>query len=86
MPLTSITAWEMMFTRSMFQTPDMVEQHNLLNTVAGLIDKGQIKTTLAHQLGRINAKNLIKAHAMLELQQAHGKNRSGRVLINNPCL
>ena len=65
--------WEMMFTRSMFQTPDMVEQHKLLNEVAGLIDKGQIKTTVAHQLGTINAENLIKAHAMLESQQAHGK-------------
>ena len=65
--------WEMMFTRSMFQTPDMVEQHKLLNEVAGLIDKGQIKTTVAHHLGTINAENLIKAHAMLESQQAHGK-------------
>lgn len=65
--------WEMMFTRSMFQTSDMVEQHKLLNEVSRLIDKGQIKTTIAHQLGTINAKNLIKAHAMLESQQAHGK-------------
>ena len=65
--------WELMFTRSMFQTPDMVEQHNLLNEVAGLIDKGQIKTTVAHHLGTINADNLMKAHAMLESHQAHGK-------------
>ncbi len=65
--------WEMMFTRSMFKTPDMVEQHILLNEVAGLIDNGQIKTTVAHHLGTINAENLIKAHAMLESQQAHGK-------------
>lgn len=65
--------WELMFTRSMFQTPDMVEQHKLLNDVAGLIDKGQIKTTVAHHLGTINAENLIKAHAMLESRQAHGK-------------
>jgi zinc-binding alcohol dehydrogenase family protein len=65
--------WELMFTRSLFQTPDMIEQHKLLNEVSLLIDKGLIKTTIAHQLGTINAKNLIKAHAMLELQQAHGK-------------
>ena len=65
--------WEFMFTRSMFQTPDMVEQHNLLNEVSNLIDKGQIKTTVAHHLGTINARNLIKAHSMLESQQAHGK-------------
>ncbi|OAD19368.1 zinc-containing alcohol dehydrogenase superfamily protein [Candidatus Thiomargarita nelsonii] len=51
----------------------MIEQHNLLNEVSRLIDKGQIITTVAHQLGTINAKNLIKAHAMLESRQAHGK-------------
>ncbi|MHC4929969.1 MAG: zinc-binding alcohol dehydrogenase family protein [Planctomycetota bacterium] len=65
--------WEFMFTRSMFQTPDMMAQHKLLNEVAGLIDTGQIKTTVAYRLGTINAKNLIKAHAMLESHQAHGK-------------
>lgn len=65
--------WEFMFTRSMFQTADMIAQHKLLNEVADLIEKGQIKTTLTYHLGLINAKNLIKAHAMLESQQAHGK-------------
>jgi zinc-binding alcohol dehydrogenase family protein len=65
--------WEFMFTRSMFHTPDMIEQHKLLNEVAGLIDQGRIKTTVAHELGTINAQNLLKAHAMLESRQAHGK-------------
>lgn len=65
--------WEFMFARSMFKTADMIEQHYLLSAVADLIDQGAIKTTVAHQLGTINAKNLIKAHAMLEQQQAHGK-------------
>ncbi len=65
--------WEFMFARSMFQTPDMIEQHHLLNDVSQLVDAGAIKTTVAHQLGPINAKNLIQAHAMLESQQAHGK-------------
>lgn len=65
--------WEFMYTRSMFQTADMIEQHRLLNAVARMIDKGEIKTTVAHDLGLINAENLRKAHAMLEKQQAHGK-------------
>ena len=38
--------WESMFTRSSFQTPDMIAQHNLLNDVADLIDKGVLRTTL----------------------------------------
>lgn len=65
--------WELMFTRSMFQTPDLIEQHHLLDQVATLIEAGKIRTTVAYRLGAINAANILKAHAMLENQQAHGK-------------
>lgn len=65
--------WEFMFTRSMFHTSDMLEQHHLLNAVAKLIDAGKIKTTIAHNLGTITAEHLRTAHQMLENQQAHGK-------------
>ncbi len=65
--------WEFMFTRSMFHTPDMLEQHRLLNDVAKLIDAGDIKTTVAHHLGTITAEHVRHAHQMLENQQAHGK-------------
>ena len=58
--------WELMFTRSLFQTPDMMAQHQLLNTVADLIDSNKIKTTLTEVLSPINAENLRKAHRKLE--------------------
>ena len=58
--------WELMFTRSLFQTPDMIAQHQLLNTVADLIDSNKIKTTLTEVLSPINAENLRKAHRKLE--------------------
>ncbi|MEL6254911.1 MAG: zinc-binding alcohol dehydrogenase family protein [Bacteroidota bacterium] len=64
---------ELMFTRSLFQTEDMIEQHNILNKVADLIDKGIIKSTLGEHFGLINAKNLRKAHALLESGKAKGK-------------
>lgn len=64
---------ELMFTRAMFQTDDMAEQHNILNEVSGLIDKGIIKTTLGEDFGTINAENLRKAHAFLETGKAKGK-------------
>ncbi|SDH61956.1 zinc-binding alcohol dehydrogenase family protein [Winogradskyella thalassocola] len=67
------THWEFMFTRSMFQTEDMIEQHNILNKVAELIDNGTIKTTLGENFGIINAENLRKAHAFLETGKAKGK-------------
>ena len=65
--------WEFMFTRSMFHTPDMIEQHRLLTDVADMIDAGEIKTTVAHNLGTITAEHVRSAHQMLENQQAHGK-------------
>ena len=65
--------WEFMYTRSMFQTHDMIEQHLLLNKVAELIDAGTLVTTLKSTQGRINAENLKKAHAAIESQKTIGK-------------
>jgi NAD(P)-dependent dehydrogenase (short-subunit alcohol dehydrogenase family) len=58
--------WESMFTRSMLQTADMAEQHALLDNVAGLVDAGKIRSTVAEHFGTINAANLKRAHALLE--------------------
>jgi len=65
--------WESMFTRSSFQTPDMIAQHHLLNDVAGLIDKGVLRSTLDQTFGTINAANLKRAHALLESGKSRGK-------------
>jgi NADPH2:quinone reductase len=65
--------WELMFTRSLFETADMIEQHNLLNEVSRLVDDGTIRTTLAETIGTINADNLKKAHAMIESGRTRGK-------------
>ena len=65
--------WEFMYTRSLFQTEDMVEQHRLLNRVSQLIDDGVLKTTVGEHFGRIDAANLRRAHALLESGKARGK-------------
>jgi NADPH2:quinone reductase len=65
--------WESMFTRSSFQTPDMIAQHRLLNDVADLLDKGVLRTTLDQTFGKINAANLKRAHALLESGKSRGK-------------
>ncbi|RDJ14471.1 zinc-binding alcohol dehydrogenase family protein [Rhizobium grahamii] len=65
--------WELMFTRPLFGTPDMIEQHKLLEQVAELVDAGKIRTTLSETLGPINATNLKKAHAMIESGRTKGK-------------
>ena len=65
--------WELMFTRPLFATPDMVAQHHLLNEVAQLVDAGLLRTTLAEHYGTINAANLQRAHAFVESGTARGK-------------
>ncbi|MEJ2880310.1 zinc-binding alcohol dehydrogenase family protein [Pedobacter sp. GR22-6] len=65
--------WELMFTRAMFQTADMVEQHHILNTVAELLDAGTLKSTLNHTLTGFTSDNLKQAHQLLESGKAIGK-------------
>lgn len=65
--------WEMMFTRSRFETPDMAAQGALLAEVAGLVDAGTLRTTANAALGTINAENLRRAHALLESGRTQGK-------------
>jgi NADPH:quinone reductase len=65
--------WEAMFARSLFATPDMIAQHDLLTEVAGLVEDGLIRTTLTERMGRIDAANLKRAHALIESGRAKGK-------------
>ena len=65
--------WELMFTRALFRTPDMIEQHKLLDEVSQLVDTGTLRTTFGEHFGIINAVNLRRAHAVLESGKAKGK-------------
>lgn len=65
--------WELMFTRSLYETPDMNEQGKLLDEVAKLVDAGRIRSTINSHLGPINAENLRLAHALIESGKTQGK-------------
>lgn len=65
--------WEFMFARSMHQTADMIEQHNLLTWASGQIDEGHLRTTVSQVLSPINAENLREAHRLIETGLAKGK-------------
>ena len=65
--------WEMMFTRSLFGTPDMAEQGRLLNEVAALVDAGRIRSTVTETAGKIDAATLRAVHAQIESGSARGK-------------
>lgn len=65
--------WELMFTRSLFQTPDLEAQHQLLEEVSRLVDKGVVRTTFNEHFGTICADHLKRAHALLESGSSRGK-------------
>ncbi|MFT0846861.1 zinc-binding alcohol dehydrogenase family protein [Actinomycetaceae bacterium L2_0104] len=65
--------WEFMFTRPMHQTPDMIEQHRLLNRVAELAEEGRVRSTLTQVLSPLNAANLRRAHELVESGRTVGK-------------
>jgi NADPH:quinone reductase-like Zn-dependent oxidoreductase len=65
--------WESMFTRAIFETPDMIAQHRLLNEISAMVDDGLIVTTMAKELTPINAANLMEAHRLSESGKSIGK-------------
>jgi NADPH:quinone reductase len=70
---SATVCWELMFTRPRFQTPDMIEQHRLLNEVSARLDAGKLKCTLKETLSPISGANLKKAHEKLESGTMIGK-------------
>ncbi|HET7668996.1 MAG TPA: zinc-binding alcohol dehydrogenase family protein [Burkholderiales bacterium] len=70
---SATVCWELMFTRPRFKTPDMIEQHRLLNQVGDWLDAGKLRGTLKETLSPINAANLRKAHEKLESGTMIGK-------------
>ena len=65
--------WELMFTRAIFETPDMQAQHDLLNEASALFESGTLRTTRTRSFGPLNADNLRKAHAAIEKGDMIGK-------------
>jgi zinc-binding alcohol dehydrogenase family protein len=66
-------SWTFMFTRALFQTPDMGEQGGILDDAAKLFEVGRLQTTLTETLSPINAENMRQAHAQSESGKTIGK-------------
>ncbi|GAA0310845.1 zinc-binding alcohol dehydrogenase family protein [Kineococcus aurantiacus] len=65
--------WEFMFTRSMFSTPDLAEQGELLRRTAELVDAGRVRTTLTTTIEDFSAAGLREAHRLVETGRTVGK-------------
>ena len=65
--------WELMFTRSTFETVDMIEQKHLLARAAALIDAGRVRTTVTETITDFSAAGLRRAHQLVESGRMAGK-------------
>jgi NADPH:quinone reductase len=65
--------WELMFTRALFETPDMIEQKKLLEAVAALVDEGRVRTTVTTTIQDFSAAGLREAHRLVETGRMVGK-------------
>jgi zinc-binding alcohol dehydrogenase family protein len=65
--------WELMFTRSLYHTTDMIAQHRLLNEVSALVDAGVLRTTFREDAGVISVENLKRVHTQVESGRTFGK-------------
>lgn len=66
--------WELMFTRAMFETEDMIFQHTILKRIAELAEEGKIKSTLNQQFKGLKAETLKEVHKLQESGKSIGKN------------
>ena len=65
--------WELMFTRTIFQTDDMAEQNVILSNLSKLTDAGTIRTTLQQTLKGFSVDTLKEAHRRIERANVIGK-------------
>ena len=65
--------WELMFTRTIFQTADMAEQNKILNRVSQLTDAGTVRTTLQQTIKGFTVESLKEAHRRIEKANVIGK-------------
>lgn len=65
--------FEFMYTRSMYNTPDMAQQGEILNAVADLLDDGKLQSTLNETLHGLSVETLEAAHQRVLEGHMRGK-------------
>ena len=66
-------SWEWIYTKSYYQTDDMITQHDILDKIAQMLDSGKLRCTMTKSLTPLNATNLRKAHKLVESGHMTGK-------------
>lgn len=69
----ALFAWEWMYSKSYYQTTDLITQHQILEQIATMLDDRRLQCTLTKSLSPLNAKNLREAHRLVESGHMVGK-------------
>ena len=72
--------WELMFTRSMFTTEDMAQQHELLAAVSALLDQGRLEQRSRRISGPSMPQTSDEPTHSSKAAQREGQDRSSRIL------
>jgi NADPH2:quinone reductase len=62
-----------MFARSKFSTPCQAEQGKILERIANLVERGELRHTMAQAPQPLGLSSLREAHALMESATAIGK-------------
>lgn len=65
--------WELVFSKAMYRTDDLVSQHKILEKLATLLDQGKLVSTTTKVIKPITATNLKAAHKIVESGRMIGK-------------
>lgn len=85
-PKRATFVWEWMFTKSYFQTEDMITQQQILNRIARLLDEGKLKSTVTQKLTPINIENLKQAHKLVETSYDRKGRTDSSARGRHPCV
>ncbi|HCV80229.1 MAG TPA: zinc-binding alcohol dehydrogenase family protein, partial [Zunongwangia profunda] len=66
--------WEFMFTRSLFKTKDMIQQHKILEELRLLFEEGSLTSTLNNTFEGLDTQVFREVHELQESGKSIGKN------------
>lgn len=66
-------AWELMFTRSLYGTTDMMQQGSILRSIAEMVEQGHVRTTATRTTDPLTPEVLAEAHQRVEAGKSIGK-------------
>lgn len=66
-------SFELMYTRSVYQTADWIKQHEYLTELKNQVEQGFIQTTLTKRFDQLNEQTLTEAYGLLQSEHTIGK-------------